>query len=52
MNTSYHIGKLEDHIYNNYKKGLIGKHLRALESKNENKELEISEYDQKVLKKK
>lgn len=51
MNISDHIGKLSDHIYHNDKRGMIDKHLKAIEHKFSEGELKIDLSDEKVFRK-
>lgn len=51
MEISYHIGKLYDQIYTNHKRGMIDKHLKAIEHKFSNGEFEIDSSDEKVFNK-
>lgn len=51
MELSHHIGKLSDHIYNNDRRGMINKHLKAIEYKLLNNEFQIDSSDEKVFKK-
>ncbi|CAZ98715.1 hypothetical protein [Zobellia galactanivorans] len=51
MNITYHIGKLSDHIYSNDKRGMIDKHLKAIEHKYIEGEFKIDSSDRYVFNK-
>ncbi|UZO81328.1 hypothetical protein NBT05_02365 [Aquimarina sp. ERC-38] len=51
MSISHHIGKLSDHIYSNDKRGMIDKHLKAIEHKFLEGEFKINSSDEKVFSK-